>query len=88
MMEEMNSLIIPGLSLRHIRGESDYAQIASVLKASEAADQVKRDVTADNIAKAYQQLNHCDPYQDLIIAEIDGGMVGYSRGWWEDGESA
>ena len=88
MIVENNEAMIAGLILRHFRGESDYAQIASVLKASEAADQVKRDVTADNIVKAYQQLNHCDPYQDLIIAEIDGGMVGYSRGWWEDGKSA
>jgi hypothetical protein len=33
---------IPGLLFRHFQGASDYAQIAAVIKASEAADNLDR----------------------------------------------
>jgi mycothiol synthase len=82
-----NAPSIPGLKFRHLQGLSDHAQIAAVLIASEAADQSIREVTADEIARAYQRMSNCDPYTDIVFAEIAGKMVGYSRGWWSD-ESA
>jgi mycothiol synthase len=87
MLDVNNAPVISGLSFRSFMGESDYAQIASVLTASEAADQIKREVTAEFIASAYQRMNNCDPSRDLVMAEVAGVMVGYSRGWWLD-ESA
>jgi mycothiol synthase len=74
---------IPGLHFRHFQGASDYAQIAGVISASEAADNLDRKVSADDIAHAYQHLDNCDPYKDIIVAEIGGKIVGYARGWWE-----
>jgi mycothiol synthase len=76
---------IPGLNFRHFQGENDYASIAAVLTTSEAADGLERKVAADDIAKAYQHLSNCDPYHDVIIAEVAGKVVGYTRGWWEQG---
>ncbi len=76
---------IPGLTFRHYRGENDCAQLASVLTASQAADQVTRQVTAEDMAKALGHLSRCDPYQDMIIVEINGEMVGYGRAWWTEG---
>jgi len=87
MLDENNAPVIHGLSFRPFMGQSDYAQIASVLMASEAADQTKREVSAEFIASAYQHMNNCDPSHDMIMAEVAGVMVGYSRGWWLD-ESA
>jgi mycothiol synthase len=74
---------ITGLKFRHFQGESDYSKIASVLQASEIADGSQREVTADDIASAYQHLSNCDPYRDIIFAEVSGEMVGYTRGWWQ-----
>jgi mycothiol synthase len=82
-----NAPAINALRFRHFHGESDYPKIATVLKASEAADQSIREVTAQDIANAYLHMSNCDPYYDIICAEIDGKLVGYSRGWWTD-ESA
>ncbi len=86
-MDIENTSLIPGLKFRSFRGAEDYASIAAVLVASENADQQERQVTADDIDHAYQHLSNCDPYRDIIFAEVDGEMVGYSRGWWTD-ESA
>ncbi len=83
MIEIKNSPPIPGLRFRHFQGEGDFAQFASVLVASEAADHLDRNVSADDLANAYRHMNNCDPYQDVIIAEVHGEIVGYGRGWWE-----
>jgi ribosomal protein S18 acetylase RimI-like enzyme len=78
-----NAPEIPGLRFRHLRGESDYDSIAAVLTGSQRADKCERNVTAENIATAYaNSLTNCDPYTDIIIAEVMGEMVGYVRGWW------
>jgi len=82
-----NAPTISGLSFRHFRGESDYRHLAAVLMASESADQIERTVTAEDMANNYSQLTHCDLYQDMILAEIVGEVIGYARGWWWD-ESA
>ena len=84
MIDIKSTLSISGLNFRHFKGESDYSQIAAVLSASEAADQSERNVNPDDIANAYQNLSNCNPYKDIIIAEVFGKIIGYSRGWWEN----
>lgn len=78
---------ISGLKFRQFQGPNDFAPIAEVLTASEMADHLDRHVDADDIAHAFQHMSNCDPYHDVIIAEVNGSMVGYVRGWWEDGVS-
>ncbi len=77
-----NSPAVPGLVFRHFCGASDYAGMAAVLTASEMADGLARQVSVEQITAAYQHLSNCDPYQDMILAEINGKLVGYGRGWW------
>lgn len=74
---------IAELSFRHFQGESDYGSIARVLTGSERADNYDRKVTAEDIGVVFANaLANCDPYTDMIIAEVAGEMVGYTRGWW------
>jgi len=83
MIRIKNAPPVPGLIFRHYQGDWDHAPIAAVLTESEAADHVVRNVSAEDIANAYQHLVNCDPFKDIIIAEILGKVVGYARGWWE-----
>jgi mycothiol synthase len=75
---------VSGLKFRHFQGETDFAGLAAVLTASETADKMDRQISADDLAIGYQHLSNCDPYADLIIAQVDDRMVGYTRGWWEN----
>jgi mycothiol synthase len=84
MIDIKNTQTISGLNFRHFQGNDDFPSIAAVLIASESADQMERRVSAAELASAYQHLNNCDPYTDIIIAEVAGEMIGYSRGWWRD----
>ena len=80
---------IPGMIFRHFIGQSDYAPMGAVLTASSKADNQEREVSGEDIATAFSQyLTNCDPYTDIIIAEISGKMVGYTRGWWAEESSS
>lgn len=76
---------IPGLVFSRFRGPSDYPKMAAAIQASADADKMERADTAEDIATFYAHLSNCDPYQDMIFAEVDGEVVGYARGyWWEE----
>jgi len=74
---------ISGVVFRHFCGESDYAAIAKIITGSSKADGLEREVKAEDISVAFStHLTNCDPYKDIIFAEVAGEIVGYARGWW------
>lgn len=73
---------IPGLSFRRFRGEADYPEMVAVIAGSVKADQIERVVTVEQIAKEFAHLVNCDPYRDMIFAERDGEVIGFSRTFW------
>jgi ribosomal protein S18 acetylase RimI-like enzyme len=74
---------VPGLRYRGFQGESDYPNIHKVIHGSREADGLERSETLTDIANKYAHLHHCDPYQDMLFAEVDGEVVAYSRVSWE-----
>ncbi len=82
LIEIKGTSVIAGLRFRHFRGASDFPQMAVAIAASADADQVERVTTVEDIAQTYAHLTNCDPYLDMIVAEINGVIIGYSRGWW------
>lgn len=75
---------IPGLSFRHFQGEVDYPGILAVRSASCQADQIERADSLESIARDYALLVNCNPAHDVLLAEVDGQVVGYCRVWWWD----
>ena len=81
-----DSPAIPGLAFRHFRGAEDYPKMVAVIAASAEADKVERVDSVEDITNAYSHLVNCDPYQDMIFAEINNEVIGYSRGSWRQEE--
>jgi ribosomal protein S18 acetylase RimI-like enzyme len=76
---------IEGLSFRGFRGETDYPHMLAVIEGSKEVDQIERTETLEDLANNYAHLTNCDPYQDMLFAEVDGQVVGYSRvTWWTE----
>jgi mycothiol synthase len=74
---------IPGLHFRNYQGESDLPAMLQTINAANQFDQEERVVSLKEITNTYSHLTNCDPYQDVLIAEVDGEMVAYSRvAWW------
>ncbi len=73
---------LPGLRFRRFRGESDYALMVPLANACFAADQIDIVRAVDEMRKSYTELVNCNPFEDMIFAEVDGELIGYARGWW------
>jgi mycothiol synthase len=75
---------IPGVAFRGYRGPGDAIHVARVNNAARDADGIDDIVTAEEIANDYAAPTNCDPARDIVLAEVDGLVVGYSRVWWVD----
>lgn len=73
---------IPGLTFRHFRGAEDYPKMVAVILASLEADKMEYVETVEDVANTYSHLVNCDPYQDMIFAEMNNEVIAYSRGFW------
>jgi mycothiol synthase len=75
---------LDGVDFRMFRGSADYPDLARIITASARGEGDDRVETPEAIASAYDHLDRCDPARDLLVAEIDGVPVAYSRVWWDD----
>lgn len=78
---------VPGLTFRYFRGRSDYALIVKIFNACKTVDGVEYTLTEEDIAHNYDHLENCDPFTDMIFAEIEGEAIAYSRvGWYQESQ--
>lgn len=85
-------LPIAGLTFRHYRGEQDLPAMLDVFTSSRTAGQdLDHDDTnlasLEDITNKYHHLTNCDPYQDVLIAELNDKMVAYGRVNWRQSEA-
>jgi mycothiol synthase len=73
---------ILGLSFRGFRGEADYPAMSAVISGSKDADGHEWAHTFEDIARNYRHLAELDPERDMLFAEVEGRVIGYSRVWW------
>jgi mycothiol synthase len=73
---------LPGLTFRHFQGKPDYQKILDMINASKRADDIDRTDALEDIERYYEHLNNCDPYEDMIFAEVYGQTIAYGRGEW------
>jgi mycothiol synthase len=75
---------VPGLTFRGFRSENDFPKMVAVIQGSKVIDQIERVDTAEDVARNYRYLVNSDPYRDMLFAEVDGEVIGYSRVCWFD----
>jgi mycothiol synthase len=75
---------IPGLVFRHWAGEPDLPGMFAANSAARAADGELEPTTLEAMTNHYRHLVNCDLDRDLLIAELDGSIVGYTRVEWAD----
>lgn len=73
---------IPNLIFRKFLGEIDILDIARINNAAARRDEVEIVQTIEELSNHYRNLRNCDPNEDIIVAEVDGQMVGHGRVWW------
>jgi ribosomal protein S18 acetylase RimI-like enzyme len=77
-----NAPSIPGLTFRRFRGEADYPVILEIYNTCKDLDGIDATATLESIAHNYSHLERCDPFTDMILAEVNGRAVAYGRVTW------
>jgi ribosomal protein S18 acetylase RimI-like enzyme len=76
-------LTLPGVEFRNFRGPADYPELARIINAHSRGEDDDRVETAEGIASGYEHLENCDLERDLVVVEVDGEAVGYTRVSWD-----
>jgi ribosomal protein S18 acetylase RimI-like enzyme len=83
MVNHKKATDVPGLTFREFRDTEDYAAMVAVIDGSKKVDQVERTQSVEDVARSYEHLFNCDPYRDMLFAEVYGEVIGYNRVWWQ-----
>ena len=75
---------IPGLRFRGYAGEDDLPGIARVVNAEREADGRQDPTSAERLALSYRYPTNFDPDLDIVLAEVEGVIVGYGFTDWAD----
>lgn len=75
----MNRTFQPHLRLRPFAGDSDFPAMADVANAVFAEDRMGWVRTPEHMRLDYARLTDFDPLVDIVMAEVDGQLVGYVR---------
>jgi mycothiol synthase len=70
---------VPGLTFRRYRGEGDIPLFKAMWDGCKDADQVWWSYTLEDFELEFRHLVNCDPERDIILAEVNGQVVGYSK---------
>jgi ribosomal protein S18 acetylase RimI-like enzyme len=64
---------------------ADFCRMAALLNVSNDGDGIQSHTSVDDVSSNYRHLEHCDPATDMIMAERDGVLAGYTRTeWWQE----
>jgi len=74
---------IPGLSFRRFQGEADFPYMLAIIEGSKDADGAERSDTLEDLKRDYKHMTNCDPYKDVLFAEVNGQPIAYSRVFWD-----
>jgi GNAT superfamily N-acetyltransferase len=74
---------IPGLIFRRFRLESDIPDLVELNNLVNLADDTGEVDTVEQSRHFFENLQRCDPEKDILIGEIDGEMITFSRVWWK-----
>jgi mycothiol synthase len=73
---------LPGLVFRSFRGESEYPAMVDVFNDAAVVDKTEEIYTIETLSNDYAHLTNCDLSTDMLMAEVDGALVGFARVWW------
>lgn len=75
---------IPGLIFRHYRGPADHPNLVRIVNLQAAADRDPDRETPEAMDGEFAHLTNCDLTRDLLVAEIHGVPVAWTRVSWDD----
>lgn len=74
----------PDYRFRRLDPPDDFARMAELINLNHEADGIGEATTVESVEHNYRHLENCDPATDMILADRDGTLMGYTRAdWWQ-----
>lgn len=77
----------PYVILRPYKRDADIILITGLINATRRADGNDHLLTEEKVANTFRHTPGFDPYQDVVIIEMNGQSIGCSRVWWATNRS-
>jgi GNAT superfamily N-acetyltransferase len=74
---------VPGLAFRRYRGEGDLPAMVEVHGKCEVVDGWSMSMNLEAYENLFRTLKNTEVEKDVVIAEVDGRVIGYSKQLWE-----
>ena len=58
--------------------------MVEIMNACNRVDRAEYNESLEDVARVFAHLTNCDPFQDMVFAEVDGRPGGYARVFWKD----
>lgn len=71
-------------ALRPFRGAEDFPGMVRTFNARSQHEGGEDYITVEQMAHSYEPGSRFDPGQDIVVAEVDGEIVGYGRTTWDE----
>lgn len=75
---------LPGVTFRHVSVPDDLVGMNDLANLVRAADGNQWVTSHEQFRSFYANLSNCDVRTDVMVAERDGGIVGYGRASWQE----
>ncbi len=75
---------LPGVTFRPYRGPTDHADLVGIQNAQAAADGESERETVEGLAVELSNITDGDLARDLLVAEVDGTPVAWTRVGWDE----
>jgi len=73
---------VKGLVFRTYRGSEDVPAMVKILNPSLKADLIDMVANEEDLRRSFETPTNMDPFEDMIVAEVDGELIGYSELTW------
>lgn len=82
-----DAISVRGLSFRRLTGEADFPYMAAVSEGMRETDHLEFTMSAEDLSREFRFLKDFEPSRDVLIAELDAKVVGWSRVWQNEDSS-
>jgi len=73
---------IPGATLRHTLGETDWPRMVEIINAAHVADGLEEVLSVEEKANDLRHLEHFDPAADVLCIDVNGLLVAFAKVEW------
>lgn len=79
-----NAPAIHGLTFRRYRGPEDHPAMIDLYNTIYEYSNIPERETPEEFDVYFSSLRNCNPYEDMVMVEVNGALIATGRTWWAE----